>query len=86
LQFDQNFGKDHLFKRSIRLIKNWCYYESHILGAQHGLISTYAMETLVIYIFHTFHKFLDGSLVVNYGSDIAIEFVSFGVTTSCSKR
>jgi hypothetical protein len=44
------------------------------------------METLVIYIFHTFHKFLDGSLVVSYGSDIAIEFVSFGVTTSCSKR
>jgi hypothetical protein len=29
------FGKDHLFKRSIMLIKNWCYYESYILGAQH---------------------------------------------------
>ncbi|KAK5844478.1 hypothetical protein PVK06_000618 [Gossypium arboreum] len=29
---DQLIGKDHLFKRSIFLIKAWCYYESRILG------------------------------------------------------
>ncbi|RLM98151.1 uncharacterized protein C2845_PM06G15750 [Panicum miliaceum] len=61
---DQNFGKHHLFKISIMLIKDWCYYESRILGAHHGLISTYALETLVLYIFHIFHKSLDGPLAV----------------------
>ncbi|KAJ1264690.1 hypothetical protein BS78_08G019800 [Paspalum vaginatum] len=63
---DQFFGKKHLFKRSIMLIKDWCYYESRILGAHHGLISTYALEILVLYIFHIFHKSLDGPLAVLY--------------------
>lgn len=66
LQVDQLIGKDHLFKRSIILIKAWCYYESRILGAHHGLISTYALETLVLYIFHLFHSTLDGPLAVSF--------------------
>lgn len=57
-------GKKHLFKRSIILVKAWCYYESRILGAHHGLISTYALETLVLYIFHLFHASLRGPLEV----------------------
>lgn len=65
-QVDRFIGKDHLFKRSIILIKAWCYYESRILGAHHGLISTYALETLVLYIFHFFHSTLDGPLAVLY--------------------
>ncbi|GMJ08537.1 hypothetical protein like AT3G51620 [Hibiscus trionum] len=65
-QVDRLIGKDHLFKRSIILIKAWCYYESRILGAHHGLISTYALETLVLYIFHLFHSSLDGPLAVLY--------------------
>lgn len=65
-QVDRLIGKDHLFKRSIILIKTWCYYESRILGAHHGLISTYALETLVLYIFHFFHATLDGPLAVLY--------------------
>uniref|UniRef100_A0A0E0F1T9 Uncharacterized protein n=1 Tax=Oryza meridionalis TaxID=40149 RepID=A0A0E0F1T9_9ORYZ len=63
---DQKFEKNHLFKRSIMLIKAWCYYESRILGAHHGLISTYALEILVLYIFHLFHGTLDGPLAVLY--------------------
>ncbi|KAK9734246.1 hypothetical protein RND81_04G125900 [Saponaria officinalis] len=63
-EIDRLIGKDHLFKRSIILIKAWCYYESRILGAHHGLISTYALETLVLYIFHLFHSSLDGPLAV----------------------
>ncbi|KAL6597496.1 hypothetical protein ACP70R_046936 [Stipagrostis hirtigluma subsp. patula] len=63
---DQVFGKNHIFKRSIVLIKDWCYYESRILGAHHGLISTYALEILVLYILHVFHKSLDGPLAVLY--------------------
>ncbi|KAL6982233.1 hypothetical protein U1Q18_050740, partial [Sarracenia purpurea var. burkii] len=65
-QVDRLIGKDHLFKRSIILIKAWCYYESRILGAHHGLISTYALETLVLYIFHRFHSKLNGPLAVLY--------------------
>ncbi|XP_057484694.1 uncharacterized protein LOC130771094 [Actinidia eriantha] len=65
-QVDRLVGKDHLFKRSIILIKAWCYYESRILGAHHGLISTYALETLVLYIFHLFHRSLNGPLAVLY--------------------
>ena len=57
-------GKDHLFKRSIILAKAWLYYESRILGARHGLISTYALETLVLYIVNLFHASLRGPLEV----------------------
>ncbi|KAF8714759.1 hypothetical protein HU200_027284 [Digitaria exilis] len=63
---DRQVGKNHLFKRSIMLIKAWCYYESRILGAHHGLISTYALETLVLYIFNMFHKSLHGPLEALY--------------------
>ncbi|KAH7672503.1 Polynucleotide adenylyltransferase protein [Dioscorea alata] len=63
---DLVIGKKNLFKQSIILIKAWCYYESRILGAHHGLISTYALETLVLYIFHLFHSSLEGPLVVLY--------------------
>ncbi|KAL5199140.1 hypothetical protein ABZP36_002652 [Zizania latifolia] len=63
---DREVGKNHLFKRSIILIKAWCYHESHILGAHRGLISTYALETLVLYIFNIFHKSLHGPLEVLY--------------------
>ncbi|RDX89278.1 hypothetical protein CR513_29021, partial [Mucuna pruriens] len=49
--------KNHLLKLSIILIKAWCYYESRILGSHHGLISTYALETLVIYVLLRFLDF-----------------------------
>ncbi|GAB2272091.1 hypothetical protein Dimus_006910 [Dionaea muscipula] len=65
-QVNLRIGKDHLFKRSIILIKAWCYYESRILGAHHGLISTYALEILVLYIFHRFNTSLNGPLEVLY--------------------
>ncbi|KAL5129093.1 Poly(A) RNA polymerase cid14 [Glycine soja] len=67
---DRLVAKDHLFKRSIILIKAWCYYESRVLGAHHGLISTYALETLVLYIFHQFHVSLDGPLAVSSPSNL----------------
>jgi hypothetical protein len=70
MQVDRLVGKDHLFKRSIILIKAWCYYESRILGAHHGLISTYALETLVLYIFHLFHSSLNGPLAVSTPTDL----------------
>ncbi|KAH6786100.1 hypothetical protein C2S51_038555 [Perilla frutescens var. frutescens] len=65
-EIDNLINQNHLFKRSIILIKAWCYYESRILGAHHGLISTYALETLVLYIFHVFNNSFHGPLEVLY--------------------
>ncbi|KAL8254101.1 hypothetical protein R6Q59_032322 [Mikania micrantha] len=65
-EVDHLINHNHLFKRSIILIKAWCYYESRILGAHHGLISTYALETLVLYIFHVFNNSFVGPLEVLY--------------------
>ncbi|TVU47960.1 hypothetical protein EJB05_07578 [Eragrostis curvula] len=63
-QVDNLINRNHLFKRSIILIKAWCFYESRILGAHHGLISTYALETLVLYIFHIYNNSCTGPLEV----------------------
>ncbi|XP_071716947.1 uncharacterized protein [Rutidosis leptorrhynchoides] len=65
-EVDNLINQNHLFKRSIILIKAWCYYESRILGAHHGLISTYALETLVLYIFNVFNNSFAGPLEVLY--------------------
>lgn len=65
-EIDNLISRNHLFKRSIILIKAWCFYESRILGAHHGLISTYALETLVLYIFHIFNNSFTGPLEVLY--------------------
>ncbi|KAG8073993.1 hypothetical protein GUJ93_ZPchr0006g44804 [Zizania palustris] len=65
-EVDALISNNHLFKRSIILIKAWCFYESRILGAHHGLISTYALETLVLYIFHVFNNCFTGPLEVLY--------------------
>ena len=45
----------HLLKQSILLIKSWCLFESHILASHHSLLSTYCLETLVIYILNHYH-------------------------------
>ena len=77
-------NQNHLFKRSIILIKAWCYYESRILGAHHGLISTYALETLVLYIFHVFNNSFAGPLEVAFGtwSHCLAVFLSFCLSNS----
>ncbi|KAL7617158.1 hypothetical protein Lser_V15G03269 [Lactuca serriola] len=63
---DNLINQNHLFKRSIILIKAWCFYESRILGAHYGLISTYALEILVLYIFHVYNNRFVGRLEVFY--------------------
>ncbi|TKY61268.1 Poly(A) RNA polymerase cid14 [Spatholobus suberectus] len=65
-EVDNLINQNHLFKHSIILTKAWCYYESRILGAHHGLISTYALETLVLYIFHVFNNSFAGPFEVLY--------------------
>ncbi|KAM7494729.1 hypothetical protein LguiB_029338 [Lonicera macranthoides] len=65
-QVNQLIGRDHLFKRSILLIKAWCYYESRTLGAHHGLISTYALDVMILYIINMFHSTMETPLAVLY--------------------
>ncbi|KAG0604768.1 hypothetical protein M758_9G006000 [Ceratodon purpureus] len=72
-EVDRLIGDDHLFKRSIILVKAWCYYESRLLDAANNLMSTYALETLVLYIFHIFHASIRGPLQVLY---LFLEFFS----------
>lgn len=36
-------------------VKAWAYYEARLLGAQHGLVSTYALDTLVLAAFNRHH-------------------------------
>nr|AAM76764.1 hypothetical protein [Arabidopsis thaliana] len=65
-QVDKAFGRDHLFKKSIILVKAWCFYESRILGANSGLISTYALAILVLNIVNMSYSSLSGPLAVLY--------------------
>mmetsp|Transcript_86884 Transcript_86884/g.231786 ORF Transcript_86884/g.231786 Transcript_86884/m.231786 type:complete len:217 (+) Transcript_86884:209-859(+) len=36
---DRLVNQDHLFKRSLVLVKAWCYFESHVLSSQYGLFT-----------------------------------------------
>lgn len=57
LQFSQYFeSNQYLFRRSLLLIKAWCLYEGCIVGSNVGLLASYAVEVLVIYLFNNFHK------------------------------
>jgi hypothetical protein len=51
--FKNNF---EMFKRSLFLIKAWCYYEGSILGSNIGLLASYALEILVVYMFNNYHN------------------------------
>ncbi|KAI5405653.1 hypothetical protein KIW84_052424 [Lathyrus oleraceus] len=53
-----------MFKRSVILIKAWCYYESRLLGSNSGLFSTYGLEILVLYIFNLYNNDFAGPLQV----------------------
>ena len=59
---DRKFANNHLYKRAVLLVKAWCYYEAHVLGAHHGLLSTYAVDVLVLYLFNIFHDTITSPL------------------------
>jgi predicted nucleotidyltransferase len=56
--FMHNLEKKYLdpffYKRTLLLIKSWCYYEGNILGSNIGLLGSYALEVLVIYMFNNY--------------------------------
>ncbi|XP_017241157.1 uncharacterized protein LOC108213879 [Daucus carota subsp. sativus] len=51
-----------IFLSGVMLIKAWCHYECRILGAFHGLLATYALEALILFIFQLFNSSLNGLL------------------------
>ncbi|CAM0907647.1 unnamed protein product [Alopecurus aequalis] len=63
---DSEIRQNHLFKNSIILIKAWCYHEENILGSSQWLMSTYALEILILQIFTIFHSSLHGPLEALY--------------------
>lgn len=62
--FEAGLGSSWLLLWGCVQVKAWCYYESRLLGAHHGLISTYALETLVLYVFNKYHETIDSPLSV----------------------
>ena len=74
-EVDSLIGKDHLFKKSVIMMKAWCYYESRILGSHHGLISTYGSTVLLMYIFNAFYDQINTPLQV---CDFAQQFNTLG--------
>eukprot|EP01038_Epipyxis_sp_PR26KG_P004838 gene4838-6782_t len=60
-EVDRVIGCNHLFKRSLLLIKAWCMHDSFshcqsktpILGAKAGMLSSYAMSIMVLHTFST---------------------------------
>lgn len=59
---DLIIGRHHLLKRSILLIKSWCQHDSvahcgrPIIGAKDGMLSSYAISVLVLYLFNKYPK------------------------------
>ena len=58
---DAAVGRDHLFKRSVLLVKAWCSYESSELGGGLGVLDslggtlcTYALEVLMMCVFNAY--------------------------------
>jgi hypothetical protein len=57
-EVDREIGDDHLFKRSILLIKCWCLHESRlycgtpVLGSKEGMLSSYAISVMIMHLFN----------------------------------
>mmetsp|Transcript_14628 Transcript_14628/g.22062 ORF Transcript_14628/g.22062 Transcript_14628/m.22062 type:complete len:1104 (-) Transcript_14628:253-3564(-) len=58
---DRIIGNNHLYKRSVLLIKAWCLHESvrycgtSILGSKEGMLSSYAVSILALYLFNVYY-------------------------------
>lgn len=50
------FGKNHIFKRSILLIKAWSLYDARILASSNGCISSYALEAMIAHILNCYYN------------------------------
>ena len=51
---ETHYFDTYFYKRTLLLIKTWCYYEGNILGSNIGLLNGYALEVLIIYMFNNY--------------------------------
>ena len=54
-EVDKLIGRDHLFKRTILLIKAWAQQEATIVDSGNGLLSSYCLRSFVLFIFNAYH-------------------------------
>lgn len=59
---EKNYLDSLFYKRTLLLIKSWCYYEGCILGSNVGLLGSYALEILVIYMFNNYSEMFQNEL------------------------
>ena len=52
--YSQN--KRNLIRRTFLLIKGWFLYEGKLMGSNIGLMATYTLEVLVLYLFNYYYK------------------------------
>ena len=48
-------NKLNLYRRTLLLIKAWCFYEEKLMGSNMGLMASYTLEILVIYMFNFYY-------------------------------
>ena len=60
LFFDNSYSsnKINIFRRTLLLIKAWCFYEGNLMGSNIGLMANYTLEILVIYIFNMHYEYI----------------------------
>ncbi len=51
-------NKINIFRRTLLLIKGWCFYEGNLMGSNIGLMASYTLEILVIYIFNLHYEYI----------------------------
>ncbi len=50
---DRVVGQDHLLKRTTLLFKAWARHEAKILSSKDGMISSYCLRTIVLFVFNS---------------------------------
>ena len=60
LFYDNSYSnnKINIFRRTLLLIKAWCFYEGNLMGSNIGLMANYTLEILVIYIFNMHYEYI----------------------------
>lgn len=51
-------NKINIFRRTLLLIKAWCFYEGNLMGSNIGLMANYTLEIIVIYIFNLHYEYI----------------------------
>ena len=51
-------NKINIFRRTLLLIKGWCLYEGNLMGSNIGLMASYTLEILVIFVFNLHYEYI----------------------------